>query len=398
MKKISQAQVKSKRVLIRADLNCPIKDGKIQGSARIAAHAKTIRNLSERGARVIVLAHQGRKGSEDYTTLEQHAKILHDLVGKPVHYVDDLIGNKAKNAIESMKDGEIIVLENVRSLDCETDHPEAQGKLVENLSKITDIFVLDALSIAHRKQSSVVGFTHHIPSYFGDVLADEVEALEKVKDQKEVTFIFGGSKVEDSFSVMKKWLSEGRAKKILVGGALSVLLLHAKGKNVGDSKEYLKNSNLLGFVDEAKKILEAYGEKIVLPVDVGLSHKMIRANCHVDKIHSGEIYDIGEESVKEYIKHIQEAKCIIINGPMGVYELEDFAYGSKNVLKAVADCDAFSLVGGGHTITAIEKFAIDKKYYSYVSLSGKALIEFICGKELPAIVALKKNEEKFHKN
>lgn len=397
MRKISQAQVKSKKILIRADLNCPIKNGKIMGSTRIAAHARTIKNLSERGARVIVLAHQGRKGSEDYTTLEEHSKILHDKVGLPVHYVDDLIGDKAKHAIEKMKDGEIIVLENVRSLNCETNHPQAQGELVENLSKIADYFVLDALSIAHRKQTSVVGFTQHMPSFYGDVLADEVEALEKIKDQKEVTFIFGGSKVEDSFSVMKKWLSEGRAKKILVGGALSVLLLHSKGKNVGDSKEYLKNANLLGFVDEAKKLLDEFGDKIILPKDVGLSIKMTRHNCEVDKIHTGEIWDIGEETIREYTKHIQDAKFIVINGPMGVYEIEDFANGSKGILKAVADCDAFSLVGGGHTISAIERFEIDKKYFSYVSLSGKALIEFICGKELPAIKALNENEIKHHK-
>ena len=151
MRRISQHSVKGKKILVRVDLNCPIEEGKIAGDSRIRAHSQTIRELSERGARVIVLAHQGRKGHDDFISLEQHAKRLHDHIGKPVHFVNDIIGEPAKKAISALKDGDVLVLENVRMLDCETEHPDGEGKIVDVLSHLADYFVLDAMSIAHRK-------------------------------------------------------------------------------------------------------------------------------------------------------------------------------------------------------------------------------------------------------
>ncbi|MDD5171908.1 MAG: phosphoglycerate kinase [Candidatus ainarchaeum sp.] len=395
MRKIADYGVRGKRILLRADLNCPVENGKIVPGARISAHAKTIKELSDRGARVIVLAHQGRKGSDDFMPMEQHAKALRHLLGKDVIYVDDVIGENAKKAITSLKDGEVLMLDNVRHLHCETEHPHGEGEIIYHLAPIADYYVLDALSVAHRKHSSVVGFAKKMPCFYGDVLAGEVGAVDKVRHSKDVTFIFGGSKVEDSFAIMKKWLLDGRAREVLVGGALAVLFLKAAGHPVGDSQDYLKTSKLEEKVPEAKALLEQFNGKIVLPVDVGLSIGMQRHEADVDAIKKGQIWDIGQKTIQRYVEVVSNSHCIVMNGPVGVYELEDFSKGTKEVLEAVAKCDAFSLIGGGHTITAIDKLGIEKRYFSYVSLSGKALIEYLCGKDLPGIKALEENENAF---
>ncbi len=395
MRKIFNYDVLGKTLFVRVDLNSPVENGKITGSARINAHAKTIKELSLRGAKVVVLSHQGRDGHLDFISLEQHAKLLHDILKQDVHYVDDVVGERAKKAIKNLQNGQILVLDNVRFLHCETHHSVDENELITHLSPLADYYVIDALSVAHRSHSSVVGFSKKIPCFAGDILASEIDAVSKVRHSHDVTFVFGGSKVDDSFAVMKKWLTEGRAREVLVSGALSVLLLYAKGHSVGDSYDYLKNSGLLTHVPDAKILLDQFGDKIILPVDVGLSVAMKRVECDADKIQAGQIWDIGEKTIKLFIDKINNASCIVMNGPAGVYELEDFSKGTNSLLRAVADCDAFSLLGGGHTITAIEKLNIDKKYFGYVSLSGKALIEYICGKSLPGLVMLDENELHF---
>ncbi|MEM5814699.1 MAG: phosphoglycerate kinase, partial [Candidatus Aenigmatarchaeota archaeon] len=271
MRRIAEHPVQGKVVLVRADLNSPVENGRVIPGPRLAAHAKTIKELSDRGARVVVLSHQGRKGDDDFLCLEQHARILRDLICRDIRFVDDVVGEKARAAIKSLKDGEILVIDNVRHLHCETKHEEGMGEIVHHLAPLADYFVLDALSVAHRRHSSVVGFTQKLPSFAGDVLAAEVEAVERVRNCKDVTFFFGGSKVSDSFAVMKKWLAEGRVRQVLVGGALSVLLLHASGRRVGDSLEYLKSAGLEEHIAEAKDLLNKFEGKIILPVDVGLS-------------------------------------------------------------------------------------------------------------------------------
>lgn len=395
MRKIADYDVKGKKVLLRADLNCPVRDGKIIGDSRIRAHATTIKRLSDRGARVIVLSHQGRKGRDDFLPLEQHAKALHRITGKDVIYIDAVIEQKVHKAIEELKDGQILVLDNVRHLHCETEHPHGEGEIVHHLAPISDYYVLDALSVAHRKHSSVVGFSEKMPCFAGDILAGELEAVDKVKHGRDVTFIFGGSKVDDSFAVMKKWLSEGKAKEVLVCGALSVLLLQASGHHVADSYQYLKDSGLLEKIPEAKEMLQNFDGKIVLPVDVAVSVDMKRNEVPVNQIKKGQIWDIGQGTIERYKEVISNSHCIVMNGPAGVYELEDFSKGTKELLECIASSDAFSLLGGGHTVSAIERFGIDKTHFNYVSLSGKALIEYLCGYELPGLKALEENEKKF---
>jgi phosphoglycerate kinase len=397
MRKISDHDVKGKKIILRADLNSPVENGKIMGSARINAHARTIKELSDRGASVIVLSHQGREGHDDFIGLEQHAKLLHSKLGKDVIFVANVVGADAERVIKRLKPGEILVLDNVRFLPCETGHKDGLGEIVHHLSPMVDYFVLDALSVAHRKHSSVVGFTKTIPSFAGDVLASEIEAVDRVRSSKDVTFIFGGSKVEDSFAVMKKWLADGRARQVMVGGALSVLFLKAAGNHIGDSEAYLRDSGLEAQIPGAKEMLDSFDGRIHLPVDVGLSHNMQRLDSEVGDIRSGQIWDIGAKTIGRYVEAINNSHCIVMNGPLGVYEVEDFSKGTRAILEAISRCDAFSLLGGGHTITALERFGLDKKDFGYVSLSGKALIEYLCGKELPGIAALNENESRFAK-
>jgi phosphoglycerate kinase len=407
MRRVADYEVKGKKVLVRVDFNCPLEDKKITADTRIRAHAKTIENLSRRGARVIVLSHQGRKGREDFISLEQHAKRLHQILDKDVAFVDDVIGKEAIHAIEKMEDGDILVLDNVRSLHCETEHPDGDGEIVYHLSSLADYFVLDALSVAHRRHSSVVGFAKEIPCFTGEILSAELDAVDNVRHGTDVTFIFGGSKVDDSFKVMKKWLADGRAKEALVGGALSVLLLYAKGFDVAGSKEFLEDSKLIDKVPEAKQMLEEFDGKIVLPLDVGLSIKkerpdnesikIERVDAELDSIKEGQIWDIGPKTIERYVQVIGNSHFVVMNGPLGVYEVEDFSKGTKAVLEAIARCDAFSLLGGGHTVAAIEKFGIERRHFNYVSLSGKALIKYLCGEKLVGLKALEANEKKFPK-
>jgi len=393
MRKIADFEVSGKTILVRADLNSPLEDKKIVESPRIHAHAQTIKELSQRGAKVVVLAHQGRLGDKDYTHLDQHANLLERITALSVMYVNDLIGEKAISSIKDMRNGEILLLENVRSLQCETE--SSDGKIIHALSPLADYFVLDALSVAHREHSSTVGFMKTLPSFAGDVLWEEVNAIEKVLDAKNVTFFLGGSKVSDSFMIMKKWLGAGKVKRVLVGGALAVLLLYAKGENVGNSRYFLQSSRLMEYVPEAKEILELCNDHVLLPVDVGLYIDEKRIDCNVGEIRDGQIYDIGPKTAELYKKELLAAGTIVVNGPAGVYELDDFCSGTKAVLEATSESKCFSLLGGGHTITAIEKFGLDLSSFGYVSLSGKALLRFLEGKKLPAIDSLIENEKKF---
>ncbi|MFH1394171.1 MAG: phosphoglycerate kinase [Candidatus Micrarchaeota archaeon] len=395
MRRISEADVRGKKVLVRVDLNSPIEGGSIVPTARIFAHAITVRELSDRGAKVIVLAHQGRRGSKDFMSLEQHAKYFHKAIERDVYFVDDVIGENAKKAISRMEDGHVLLLDNVRQLTCETENDDGYGKIVHELSPLVDWFVLDALSVAHRPHSSVIGFCNTLPCFAGDVLSAEAEAVESVRDSRDVIFIFGGSKVRDSFTVMEEWLASNRAREILVGGALSILMLHASGKNVGSSMKYLEESGLLEYAERAKKLIDTYNGKIKLPLDVAMNVDGERVEKKVAEVDGGQIQDIGPKTTERYIEVINNSHAIVMNGPMGVYENEKFEKGTREILNAIAKCDAFSLLGGGHTLAAIEKFNIDKRYFSYVSLSGKALVEYLCGKELPGLRALEENEKKF---
>jgi phosphoglycerate kinase len=392
MREVEHFEVSGKRVVKRVDINSPIENGEPVMNPRIRRHAQSIRELSDRGAKVIVTAHQGRKGDDDFTSLEKHAKLLSGLTGKDVRFVPGTDEARVEKEIAAMKAGDILVLENTRMWANE-EKDIGENPLTRVLAKNSDIYLLDAMSVAHREHASVVGLTKYVKSGVGFVLRNEINALQKMEGGQ-VLLIIGGGKVKDSLRIMKAWLGSGKASRVLLGGAVAVFFLFVDGYRNKASKKYMEEEGLMGLAPEGKELLEKYRDKIFVPEDVAINMNGDRVECRKGELCEGTIADIGSGTIESFVEEISSTKKILINGPMGIYELPNFDTGTRKVLEAVAGSEAFSLVGGGHTISAIEKFGIPEEKFGYVSLSGKALIEYLSGKELPALKAIKDSSSK----
>lgn len=405
-KTLDHVNISGKTVIVRVDLNSPIdpETGRIRDNERFRAHAETVRELSERNARVVLLAHQGRKGDPDFLPLEQHAELLSKHVGKPVKYVPDTIGEEAVSAIRSLKNGEILLLENVRFLDEETVEasPEehAEGKLVSTLSKHADLFVFDAFSAAHRAHASIVGFSAVLPTVAGRAIEMELKALsELLEKRRKIILIMGGNKPEECIEVIDALMSRNieDIKYVMSAGILGQLFLMSAGKKLGESSEsYIKKKKFDAYLERLLKVRERLGERLRTPLDVAYEEDSKRVEIDVDKLPApGTIYDIGEKTAKKYaelILHASENDAIIVKGPAGAYEREEFRKGTKMIYEALARCKAFTLIGGGDSSTAIELVGLSPRNFSYVSLGGGALITYISGKAMPGVEILKKSK------
>jgi phosphoglycerate kinase len=401
---IDDVDVKDKVVLVRVDFNSPIdpETKKVLDDTRIKAHGTTtIKELAEKGAKVVVLAHQGRPGEPDFTPLREHAEILGKILGKPVRYVDDVFGEKAQNAIKQLQSGEILVLENVRTFADErkkgSPEDHAKTEFVQRLAPLADLFVNDAFAAAHRAHVSIVGFTAILPSAAGRIMERELKALNRVLEnpEKPCVFILGGAKADDSLEISRYVLDNNIADYVLTGGVVGHVFLVAKGYDLGKSNmEFLKKKELMGLVPGIKELMQKYLEEIKTPVDLAIEVDGKRREISVKELPTDyPIYDIGTETVKKYSEIIRKAKSIVISGPLGVFENEEFRFGTKRVFEEIASSNAFSLVGGGHTIAALEGMGLADKM-GYVSTAGGALIEFLMGKQLPGVVALEKAAER----
>jgi phosphoglycerate kinase len=312
-----------------------------------------------------------------------------------VKYVDDLYGEKAKAAIKSLRSGEILVLENVRTFSAETKDgtPEEQAKtdLVKNLAPLADLFVNDAFAAAHRAHVSMVGFTAVLPSVAGRIMERELKSLGRVleKPEKPCVFIFGGAKADDSLEISKYVLDKKIATCVLTGGVVSQVFLAAKGIDLGKpNMDFLEKKELMGFIPGIRELIKKYPEEIMTPEDLAVDAGGKRKEVSLNELPTSyRICDIGNKTVASYARTIRSAKSIVISGPMGIYENNQFKLGTRRILEEVADSKAFSLAGGGHTISAIEEFGLTKKI-SYVSTAGGALVEFLMGKKLPGVAAL----------
>ncbi len=389
-----------KTVLVRPDFNVPVDPNsrKIIDDSRIREHAETIRELSEKGARVVIIAHQGRSGDPDYLeSLKGHAEALSTILGKPVKYIHDLFGEDAKNAIRNLKPGEILILKNVRSFPEEakdkTPEEHSKSKLVQELAPLIDIFVLDGFSVAHRGHCSVVGFAPVKPVCAGRVMEGELKALSKVfeKPEKPMICILGGAKAEKTVTIVEYMLRNNIADSILTGGLVSQLFLAAKGVNLGNvNVEILKRKKLYELIPKAKELVEEYGDSIKLPVDVALDVDGRRIEVKVSELPSEKpIMDIGVETANTYGKLVANAKSILVSGPLGVYERDAFIEGSRRVFEAVALSKAYKVAGGGDTAAVLRKLNLYDKF-NYVSLAGGAFIEYITGEKLPGVEILKR--------
>lgn len=393
---------KGKVVLTRVDLNCPLdpETHEFLDDRRIKRHSKTIMELKEKGAKIVILAHQGRPGSKDFTTTKKHAKRLGEIIEDNVGYVPDLIGSVAKKKIKNLKNGEIILLENVRFLSEETlKRPadvQATTHFIRTLSPLADFYVNDAFAAAHRSQPSLVGFSETLPCCAGRIMENEIRMLDKAIYSKEKPSIFvtGGSKVKSSLNAIDKFLNRGICDKILTSGLVANIFLVAKHYEIS-GLEYMGDYKTL--VSKARELLDKYGSKIEVPMDLALDHHGKRMEVSLSELPLPyRVGDIGMGTIARYKYIIMNAKTIIANGPAGIFEQEIFATGTNDYVTAIADSDSFSIIGGGHIATAITTMKLEDKV-SHISTGGGACILYLAGESLPAIEALEKCAKKMKK-
>jgi phosphoglycerate kinase len=395
-------------VLLRVDINSPVDPatGELLNDARIREHLTTIRELKH--SKVVLLAHQSRPGKDDFTTLEAHAERISALLGHPVRYVPSLFGKPAIDAIEAATVGDVVVLENTRFYAEEEALADAKLEkmatthIVRRLAPHADYFVLDAFAAAHRAQPSLVGFCEVLPSLAGRVMERELTMLTRaVQDPERPKVIhLGGVKADDSIAVARHMLEKNIVDTVLTSGGVANILLDATGIDPGEpTTDFLRRG--LGDYDalrsESKELLRKFSRRILLPSDVVANEHGERRPIPVASLPTKfPIYDIGLDTIAHYVDVIDRAKTIFFNGPAGVFELEPFSVGTRELLTAVAEADGLSVVGGGHTVAAVERFGLQDKI-DHVSTGGGAMLNFLAGKELPLVNALGHSYKKFSK-
>ncbi len=390
IKSIDEANVKGKKVLVRVDFNTPVKDGVVSDDTRIRAALPTIEKLIGDGGRLILVSHRGRpagEGFEEEFSLGPVARRLQELLGKDIVLCRELIGPIAKETVDAMEDGDIVLLENIRF---DKREKKNDPEFASELAELADIYVNDAFGTAHRAHASTAGVAEHLPSYAGYLMNKEVETLTSMLDDPKRPFvaILGGSKVSDKIKVIDALLD--KADTLIIGGAMCFTFLLAQGKGVGAS---LKEDD---WVKEAQRMLDkarANGVDLLLPVDVVVADA-IDENASVEIVSIDDIptnmmgLDIGPKTVALYSDAIAGAASIFWNGPMGVFEMKPFETGTLGVAEAVAQNEAAdTIIGGGDSVAAVNKFDLADKM-TFISTGGGASMELVEGKELPGVKAL----------
>lgn len=403
--------VTGKTVLCRVDLNQPVdrKTDTLKSIHRIEASVPTIRELSDKGAKLVLLAHQGSDIEyQNFYCTRPHAKVLSALLGRPVQWIDDVCGPAARERIRRLQNGEILLLDNVRFVSEEqtlfemklrlTREQQAQTLLVQKLAPLADLFVCDAFAAAHRDQPSLCGFEQVLPSAMGRLFEQEYCVISELMSapEKPCVFVLGGAKISDAFLMMETVLSGGTADRILAGGLVGNILLAAKGERIGTgSLDFIFRSSYGEFIEKAKPIYAAHADRIVLPRDLACVENGKRREYRIGAVPENiTAVDIGSETIAEYARIISEAATVFVNGPMGVFEQAPSEAGTKAVFEALGQTKAYTVVGGGDSVTAAKKYGVSEKL-GYVCTGGGALIRFLSGEELPVVSALRFAAEKF---
>lgn len=389
----SLGDLHGKAVLVRSDFNVPLKDGGITDDGRIRAALPTLRKLLEGGAKVIIMAHLGRpKGTPDpQFSLAPAAKRLEELIGVKVTLAGDVTGADAQAKAQALSVGEILMLENVRFDPRETSKEDAQREeLAAEMAKLADCFVSDGFGVVHRKQASVYDIAKVLPAAAGLLVNKEIESLRRATDNPErpYTVVLGGSKVSDKLGVIANLLT--KADTLLIGGGMAYTFLKAQGLEVGKSLlEEDQVETVKGYLETAK----TNGVDLVLPIDTVVAPEF-KADAtptvvDVDAIPSDQMgLDIGPKSRELFASKIAQSKTVVWNGPMGVFEFEAFAAGTKAVAKALEEGSCFSVVGGGDSAAAVRLLGFDETKFSHISTGGGASLELLEGKVLPGIAVL----------
>ncbi|MBD7985711.1 phosphoglycerate kinase [Sporosarcina sp. Sa2YVA2] len=387
-KTIKDIDVKGKRVFCRVDFNVPMEDGNVTDDTRIRAAVQTVNYLAEQGAKVILASHLGRPKGEvnkDFR-LTAVGERLAELIGKDVKKLDSSIGEEVENAVSTMDEGDIILLENVRF---HAGEEKNDADLAKKFAALADIFVNDAFGAAHRAHASTAGIAEFIPGVSGFLLEKELDVLGKALSDPERPFtaIIGGAKVKDKIGVIDNLLDN--VDNLLIGGGLSYTFTKAQGYETGNSLvEEDKIELAQSFIQKAKE----KNVNLYLPVDAVVADAFsAEANVQtvkIDSIQDGWMgLDIGPETAALYADVIKKSKLVIWNGPMGVFEMEQFAAGTKQVAEAMAETEGYTVIGGGDSAAAVEKFHVADKM-DHVSTGGGASLEFMEGKELPGVTVL----------
>lgn len=387
-KTLKDFDFKGKKALVRVDFNVPLADGKITDDTRIQAALPTIQYLINEGARVILMSHLGRpKGQvNDAYRMDPVAQRLAELLNKEVTKVDDCIGPEVEEAVSKMKDGDVLLLENTRFYKEETDN---DPEFAKKLASIADVFVSDAFGTVHRAHASTVGVAQYLPAVAGFLLQKELEVLGEVIENPEHPFvaIMGGAKVSDKIGVIHNLMD--KVDYLLVGGGIANTFIRAKGYETGKS---LVEEDKLDLAKELLKEAEEKGVEIVLPVDIVVADEFSNdANFKevtIDNIPADwESLDSGgTKTIEKYTEIIKKAKTVIWNGPIGVFELDNFAKGTFAIARALAESDAKTIIGGGDSAAAVNQLGFGDKM-THISTGGGASLEFLEGKELPGVAA-----------
>lgn len=399
-KTMDDVDFNGKKVLVRADLDSPF-DGQIMDNQRLLESAKTIAELSDKRAAVVVMGHQGRPGKKSFTRLAQHAAILTKHVGKTVIYIDSIHDSAAISAIKVLHPGDILLLENVRFSAEEMLEQEVEkfsdAHFVTELEPLFDYYVQNAFTNAHRAHASMVGFGK-LPQISGRRFATEVEGIRQAAHhvKRPYVMVLGGAKIFDYLSLIDKVFAEDTVDKILVGGLFADLCLLAKGHVLGKKETFLKQTDslakksLLDILPDIKRYLEEHADKFEIPTDVAIEKDGERVEINVDALPVDYmIYDIGRKTAEHYAEIILGAKTIYMKGPVGMYEDDRFSLGSEIVVKAIGASDGYSLVGGGDSVEVVERFTALSNI-SHVGLAGGATLKLLAGKSLPAIEMLER--------
>lgn len=402
---LDELHLSGKTVLCRVDINQPVNraSGTLKSINRIRACVPTVRELSDKGAKVVLMAHQGSDIEyKNYYTTKPHAAVLSELLGREVKWIDDVCGPAAREAIRALKDGEILLLDNVRFVAEEqtlfetklrlTHEQQARTLLVEKLAPLADCYVCDAFAAAHRDQPSLCGFEQVLPSAMGRLFEQEFCTVSQVMEAPErpCVFVLGGAKISDAFLMMQTVLSRGVADHIVTGGLVGNIFLTALGEQIGQgSLDFILKSNYGEYIDRARELYAQYADKIVLPKDLSWVENGGRKEALLGSVPAdiGAV-DIGHETVREYQQLILNAGTVFVNGPMGVFEQLESEYGTRAVWQAIADTKGHSVLGGGDSITATEKFGLTDRM-GYICTGGGALIRFLSGEVLPVVRALR---------